>query len=563
MIRIKWFSLLVVILCLLWSCAYAEELLPFSNGLTWLSTVEDVIAAERLSESDIQTYDDLTQVIGSEMKINGYSAQSMYVFIKDRLRISGFEIQMDTSNTEATEAIWKSLMETNHVNAPLSDDEAKEKIGEFVASFGSRVEWPENFRAMETADGILVMALTESSSTYAIAYMNPAQEDELSAEDFVEEYTADQREPTPMLYTEFAGVPCDVPIEEAHISCFNYHNVNAKQFTDYGIFLAKRGYAVTGSAQETDIHTYTITDGTNSFEIRYDNFEHTLQEIWRFERGITQTIDASGYYTIALRTNGKVVAAGDDPNEQYMYGWHNILSVAALWDNAAGMKADGTAVLVGSTDEEWDVSGWRDLVAIEGSHDHVVGLKSDGTVVAAGKNDDGACDVSDWTDIVAVAAGSSFTMGLKSDGTVVSTGGNDEVQNAVKSWTNVVSIAAGFDHAVGLNANGTVVAAGQSYGNECDVSGWTDITAIAAGSGFTIGLKADGTMVAIGLNDEGQCNISGWTDIVAVAAGYAHTVGLKGDGTVVAEGLNINGQCNVEQWRDIAQRGFQIHRDGN
>ena len=564
MTRIKWLAILVISLCLLCPSANAEDWLLFSNRLTWRSTVEDVIAAEGLTESDIQSQDDLTQVTGSEMQVGGYTVRRMYLFILGRLRAAGYEIQMDTSHTETIEALWKSLMEANGVNEPLTDDEAKEKIGDFSALIGSRLDLPEGFRAIETADGVLVMAAATNSSTYAIAYMNPTQEGMFSIEDFAKEYTTKQRLPAPMLYTEFAGVPCDVPIEEAHISCFNYKNVNAKQFTDYGIYLAEQGYVVTDSAQEADIYSYTLTDSMNSFMIHYDNFEHTLREIWHFERSVTRTIDAFGYYTIALRKNGKVVTAGNDPNEHRMYGWNNILSVAALWNDAVGLKADGTAVMAGhNADERRDVSGWTDLVAIDGAVYHAIGLKSDGTVVAVCNNDDGECDVSDWTDIVAVAAGEFLTIGLRANGTVVATGLSDEDHHIVSSWTDVVIIAAGSDHAVGLKANGTVVAAGPSDDGECDVNGWTDITAIAAGNSFTIGLRADGTVVATGLNDEGQCDTTGWTGIVAIAAGYAHTIGLKRDGTVVAVGLNANGQCDVEHWRDITMRGYQTHRDGN
>lgn len=564
MTRIRWFAILVISLCLLCSYAFAEDWLLFSNGLTWRSTVEDVIAAEGLTASDVYTNDDLTQVTGSETQAGGYTVRSIYLFFLGHLRATGYEIQMDTSHTEATEALWKSLMEAAGVDEPLSYDEATEKIGDFFAFTGSKIALPEGFQAMETADGVLVMAAATNSSTYAIAYMNPTQEGVLSTEDFAREYTTEQRMPAPMLYWEFAGIPCDIPIEEAHISCFNYKNVSAKQFTDYGIYLAEQGYAVTDSAQEVDIYTYTLTDGADSFKIRYDNFEHTLREIWHFERSVTHTIDASGYYTIALRKNGKVVTAGNDPNEHRMYGWNSILSVAALWDDAVALKADGTVVMAGyNADERRDLSGWTDLVAIDGAVDHTIGLKSDGTVVAVGNNDDGECDVSGWTDIVAVAAGETLTLGLRADGTVVATGLSDEDHHAVKGWMDVVIIAAGSDHAVGLKANGTVVAAGQGYDGECDVSGWTDIMAVAAGNGFTIGLRADGTVLATGLNDEGQCDTSGWAGIVSVAAGYAHTIGLKGDGTVVAAGLTANGQCDVEHWSDIALRGYKTHRDGN
>ena len=79
----------------------------------------------------------------------------------------------------------------------------------------------------------------------------------------------------------------------------------------------------------------------------------------------------------------------------------------ALWDDVAvretiatdgshtvGLKSDGTVVAVGENDDgQCDVSEWTDIVAISAGSYHTVGLKSDGTVVAVGEDDDGQCGV--------------------------------------------------------------------------------------------------------------------------------------------------------------------------
>ncbi len=169
MTRRKGFALLVIVLCFLCSFATAEDWLLFFNGLTWRSAVEDVMAAEGLTESDVCRFNENTLINGHEMQADGYTVQSVYVFINNRLRIAGYNAQMDTTHTEATEALWKLLMEANGVNAPLTDDEAKEKIGEFSAMLGSTIDWPEGFHAMENAEGILVMAAATTPGTYAIA----------------------------------------------------------------------------------------------------------------------------------------------------------------------------------------------------------------------------------------------------------------------------------------------------------------------------------------------------------------------------------------------------------
>ena len=237
----------------------------------------------------------------------------------------------------------------------------------------------------------------------------------------------------------------------------------------------------------------------------------------------------------------------------------------ALWDEAAvrettsagyshtvGLKSDGTVVAVGDNEYcQCDVSEWTDIVAISAGSSHTVGLKSDGTVVAVGENYAGQCNVSKWTDIVAISAGYDRTVGLKSDGTVVDAGDNDDGQWRVNFWTDIVAISAGDGHTVGLKSDGTVLAVGENDDGQCDVSEWTDIVAISAGSGHTVGLKSNGTVVAVGRNDDGQCKVSEWTDIVAILAGGSHTVGLKSDGTVVAVGWNTYGQCDVDSWTDI------------
>ena len=242
--------------------------------------------------------------------------------------------------------------------------------------------------------------------------------------------------------------------------------------------------------------------------------------------------------------------------------WDQIASrptLAAGTSHTVAVRTDGTVVAAGKAKaEQCMVSGWSDVIAVAAGNWHTVGLKSDGTVLAAGEAHSLQCDVADWTDIVAVAAGTAHTVGLKADGTVVAVGNNEFGQCDVSEWTDIVAVAAGSSHTVGLRADGTVVAVGAEAIGQCDVSDWTDIVAVAAGGRHTVGLKADGTVVAVGAEADGQCDVSDWTDIVSVSAGDFHTVGLKSDGTIVAVGDNGYGQCDVSEWTDIrlpAKRG--------
>ena len=264
-------------------------------------------------------------------------------------------------------------------------------------------------------------------------------------------------------------------------------------------------------------------------------------------------ISVSRTHTVALKSDGTVVASGDNENgEGDVSKWADIVAIGAGGVHTVGLKSSGTVVATGfNGDDRCNVGEWTDIVAVSAGRCHTVGMKSDGTVVATGANDKGQCNVGKWTDIVAVSAGDLYTIGLESNGTVVATGFNDVGQCNVSEWTDIAAISAGGWHTVGLKSDGTVVAAGANNYGQCNVSEWTDIVAISAGGWHTVGLKSDGTVVVTGFNYDGQCNVSGWTDIVAISAGNRHTLGLKSDGTVVVVGNNDFGQCNVGGWTEI------------
>jgi hypothetical protein len=262
-------------------------------------------------------------------------------------------------------------------------------------------------------------------------------------------------------------------------------------------------------------------------------------------------VAASIFHTVGLKSDGTVVAAGDNSDGRCnVNGWTGIVQVSAGADHTVGLESDGTVVAVGDDSSgQCDVDNWTGITQAAAGYVHTLGLKSDGTVVAVGDNTSGQCDVDSWTDIIQVV-GSLHTVGLESGGTVVAVGWNLFGQCNVSTWTGIVQVAGSFRHTVGLKADGTVVAAGDNSSGQCNVGGWTGIVQVSAGDLHTVGLKADGTVVAVGDNSSGQCDVSTWADIVQVVAGSSgwHTLGLKSDGTVVAVGDNSSGQCDVSTW---------------
>ena len=117
---------------------------------------------------------------------------------------------------------------------------------------------------------------------------------------------------------------------------------------------------------------------------------------------------------------------------------HRETTISAGVNHTVALKTDGTVVAVGSSEhDKSSVDDWSDIVAISAGLDYTIGLKSDGTVLSAGWNGFGQCNVSGWTDIVAISTGWNHTVGLKADGTVVAVGNNEYGRRDVGSWTDI------------------------------------------------------------------------------------------------------------------------------
>jgi hypothetical protein len=218
---------------------------------------------------------------------------------------------------------------------------------------------------------------------------------------------------------------------------------------------------------------------------------------------------AGGTYTVGLKSDGTVVAAGDNTTGQCdVLDWRDIVMVASTGSDTVGLKKDGTVISVG-----WDssrgifdgISNWNDIVSISASAflSCIVGLKADGTVVAVGDNyqafEAAASKIAEWSNIVAVAAGRNTIVGLKADGYVVVAGNAFLYNDAAPNWVDVVAVSAS-DYGVALKADGTVFATeyvetGSNYVKGYDVSSFKDIVAISTAESFFIGLRADGTVV--------------------------------------------------------------------
>lgn len=281
------------------------------------------------------------------------------------------------------------------------------------------------------------------------------------------------------------------------------------------------------------------------------------------------TISAGFKHTLGLKTDGTVVAAGDNENGQCEVSqWTDIVAVFAGTVNSFGLKRDGTLVVSGKPDKfheygQCDVSLWTNIRAVSAERSHTVGLKTDGTVVAVGYNEFGQCDVSAWADIAAVSTGSHHTVGLKNDGTVIAIGRNQYNQCDVSEWKGIVQVQAYGNATVGLKKDGTVVWTGEGSSNSQDrLVGYENLLAISGEFGSITGLTKTGTVIANGQYASGgywrflKDVVSKWYYVEVISAGSGFVVKLNtgetNAGTVEAVGDNEYGQCNVSDWTDIA-----------
>jgi len=276
-----------------------------------------------------------------------------------------------------------------------------------------------------------------------------------------------------------------------------------------------------------------------------------------------RVIAAGGYHSLALLTDGSLVAWGD---------------------NSDGQIGDGT-----SADQPWPVA------VRDGNYEPVAGIGDpvDPNDPARDSDGDGVPDPSDafpydaryqhdtdhdgLADQWELAHFGNLTAAngtTDSDGDGVSDAdefahGSDPRVAPVIAATGV--IAGGLNHSLALQRDGSVLAWGYNgYGQLGDgttdyrtfpkrISGVTDVRVLAAGDNHSLALTADGHVWAWGYNGYGQLGRGTTTNsqvpaqvltaagqplagIVAIGSGAGYGLALAADGTVWAWGENGSGQ---------------------
>ncbi len=270
--------------------------------------------------------------------------------------------------------------------------------------------------------------------------------------------------------------------------------------------------------------------------------------------GPVSKISGGGSHSLAVRTDGRLIAWGNDIDGQCAVPLTLSNVVAAVGGQQFSLALDGAGRVVAwgrSTFGELNLpSGLSDTVAIAAGWYHALALRADGTILAWGNNFSGQASVpSGVSNLVAVAAGREHSVALSRDGTVFAWGGNGSGQTSVPSGlAGIAAIAAGESFSAALSSNGTVTVWGQgTFGQTNPPAGLANVSQIASGTYHVLALKSDGTVVAWGDNTYRQSTVpEGLSNVVAVAAGSYHSLALRGDGTVVAwGGINRTGEATA------------------
>jgi len=250
-------------------------------------------------------------------------------------------------------------------------------------------------------------------------------------------------------------------------------------------------------------------------------------------------------------------------------------SIAAGKNHTVAILSDGSVVAVGDNSfGQCDVSAWTDVVAVYAGMNFTVGLRSDGSVVATGDNKHGQCDVSAWTNVKKIAVSDHDTLAVTGDGKLLHTGYHDYSETLAAE--NIKDVFAGAYQGACILEDGTVLTSNKSSQTTLrpeaialstavsvylmhdgstsasfeKIPEWQDIISLSMSARAVLGLTIEGELQSFFFreSDAVDFNVNG-KYIVAAAAGGGHYLLVDSEGRVYAYGDNSFGQCDVGSWK--------------
>ena len=272
-------------------------------------------------------------------------------------------------------------------------------------------------------------------------------------------------------------------------------------------------FALFASAVSATAGNHVVVWGSNTFEIT--NVPSSATNVVAI---------AAGYgFSLALKTDGTVVAWGVGGATNVPAGLNNVEAIASGDGQCLALKSDGTLVAWGAprTTATTNVpAGLSNILAIACGDDHNLVLRGDGTIYAWGANYSSQTNIpADLTNVVAIAAGNSSNLAIKQDGTAW--GSRTPITNQVAGVSNIVSgalVAGGYQGAI-LLGDGDA----QAWGYPNAVSTTNVPNSIAAvgyspfnQAGSLLVLRRDGTLTLLN-GSVLTNNYMGLSNVLAIA----------------------------------------------
>jgi alpha-tubulin suppressor-like RCC1 family protein len=259
-------------------------------------------------------------------------------------------------------------------------------------------------------------------------------------------------------------------------------------------------------------------------------------------RGSTRAVAAGELHSVALLSNGSVIAWGDDSRNQ------TAVPASVARGGVRAVSARGNWTLAQRTSQPWLVA-WGDDI--------------NGTVTAIPA-------AAQRQDVISIAAGAEHGVALLANGSVVAWGGSEFQQTRVPSSAQgqVAAISAGGFFTLLLLKNGSVVGFGDNSFGQTDVPPAAragGVVSVRAGYEWGIALLEDGSVVHWGADDPdllqgllpGAARYGG---VVAIDAGYNIGVAYRAplgstsmlspsSAVAAANGTNLGGYMHVDALR--------------